>query len=120
MVGTDGVRPPSVEVTPPIALLTAPSAAWTFGRRWASGSTFGSGTRRPPACPGPGAGAGVFDFFEALQVRRARASADAGHAAAVVCGPVSPGGAPPGSGTQPVGFDGSVSLTPGWLGPSQE
>jgi hypothetical protein len=38
---------------------------------------------------------------------------------AVVLGPAWPGGAPPGSGTQALGFDGSVSLTPGWLGPSQ-
>jgi hypothetical protein len=37
---------------------------------------------------------------------------------AVVFGPFWPGGAPPGSGTQALGFDGSVSLTPGWLGPS--
>ena len=33
---------------------------------------------------------------------------------------VAPGGAPPGSGTGPLGLDGSVSLTPGWLGPSHE
>jgi hypothetical protein len=40
--------------------------------------------------------------------------------AAAVRGPLSPGGAPPGSGTAAVGSDGSVSLTPGWLGPSHE
>ena len=38
---------------------------------------------------------------------------------AVVLGPFWPGGAPPGSGTQAFGLEGSVSLTPGWLGPSQ-
>jgi hypothetical protein len=36
-----------------------------------------------------------------------------------VLGPLSPGGAPPGSGTHAPGFDGSGSLTPGWFGPSQ-
>ena len=50
-------------------------------------------------------------------------AADAGALAtvsrqAVVFGPFWPGGAPPGSGTHALGFDGSVSLTPGWLGPS--
>jgi hypothetical protein len=44
----------------------------------------------------------------------------AGSLQAVVLGPGSPGGAPPGSGTQPPGFDGSGSLMPGWLGPSHE
>jgi hypothetical protein len=44
----------------------------------------------------------------------------AGPLQAVVLGPVRPGGAPPGSGTQAPGFEGSVSLTPGWFGPSQE
>src|SRR5947209_6830347 len=38
---------------------------------------------------------------------------------AVVFGPFSPGGAPPGSGTQADGSDGSVSLIPGWFGPIQ-
>jgi hypothetical protein len=33
--------------------------------------------------------------------------------AAAVSGPLSPGGAPPGSGTAALGSDGSVSLTPG-------
>jgi hypothetical protein len=42
------------------------------------------------------------------------------HFRALVLGPVWPGGAPPGSGTQALGLDGSVSLTPGWLGPSHE
>jgi hypothetical protein len=35
-----------------------------------------------------------------------------------VAGPRSPSGAPPGSGTHPDGLLGSVSLMPGWLGPS--
>ena len=35
-------------------------------------------------------------------------------------GPVWPGGAPPGSGTQAFGLDGSVVLIPGWFGPSHE
>lgn len=48
---------------------------------------------------------------------------------ALVVGPFSPGGAPPGSGTQALGLAfvapfafqvGSVSLTPGWFGPSHE
>ena len=38
---------------------------------------------------------------------------------ALVLGPGLPGGAPPGSGTLADGSDGSVVLTPGWLGPSQ-
>jgi hypothetical protein len=42
----------------------------------------------------------------------------AGSLHAVGLGPACPGGAPPGSGTQALGLDGSVSLTPGWLGPS--
>ena len=39
---------------------------------------------------------------------------------APVVGPFWPGGAPPGSGTGALGFDGSVWLTAGWLGPSHE
>jgi hypothetical protein len=39
---------------------------------------------------------------------------------ALVLGPLSPGGDPPGSGTGALGSEGSVSLTAGWLGPSQE
>src|SRR5262249_43814019 len=40
--------------------------------------------------------------------------------AALVAGPCSPGGAPPGSGTGAPGLVGSVSLTAGWFGPNHE
>ena len=69
--------------------------------------------------PDPEPVAGVLDFFE-LFFAPFVLSASAGHLDAVVEGPVSPGGAPPGSGTQALGSDGSVSLTPGWFGPSHE
>ena len=48
---------------------------------------------------------------------------EAGNLQALADGPWTPynglSGAPPGSGTQALGFDGSGSLTPGWLGPYQ-
>ena len=56
----------------------------------------------------------------AAALRGLAADADACSLHALVGGPCSPGGAPPGSGTHALGFVGSVSFTPGWLGPSHE
>ena len=107
-------------MTPPIALLTAPSAPWTFGAPGGLTFTVRQGSRGGRRARSWSRGPGCFDFFELFRFGGLVLSADAGHLDAVVDGPVSPGGAPPGSGTQPVGFDGSVSLTPGWFGPSHE
>ncbi len=114
-LGTDEVTPPSVEVTPPTALLTAPRAFCTV----LGGLTPVDGSGEL-GVPDPVDVAGVLDFFELFLFAPLVLSASAGHLDAVVEGPVSPAGAPPGSGTHALGFDGSVSLTPGWLGPSHE
>jgi hypothetical protein len=70
-----------------------------------------------PDAAGAGVLAPVVEFPEALWpaapvgALAARSAADP--LQAVVLGPRSPGGAPPGSGTQARGFEGSVSFTPG-------
>jgi hypothetical protein len=62
----------------------------------------------------------VLALEDGIEVETSRAPGVlAGSLHALVLGPACPGGAPPGSGTQPLGLDGSVSLIPGWLGPSQ-
>src|SRR5947199_394035 len=83
----------------------ARSTPWDFGWDWADEAA-------PPEDPEPvsaATGSGVFPklpvgFDWSLH--------------ALVFGPGSPGGAPPGSGTHAPGLDGSGSLMPCWLGPS--
>ena len=53
-------------------------------------------------------------------LRGLAADAEACSLHALVAIPLSPAGAPPGSGTHAFGLVGSVVVTPGWLGPSTE
>ena len=102
----------------PTALLTWPSAFWTLGVL--GGLTPVDGTGLDGLVVVPVAAAGVVALLPFLAFGAFVLSAAAGHLVALVVGPVCPGGAPPGSGTHALGSDGSVSLTPGWLGPSHE
>jgi hypothetical protein len=63
--------------------------------------------------PGDGVEPAFVGRLAAAWVGGDAVSTPGGQALALVSGPCSPGGAPPGSGTQPPGFDGSASLTPG-------
>jgi hypothetical protein len=116
--------PPFPEIAPRIW----PSVCWRF-----SGAVFAvleppplePPPAEPVAPPPPDAVEAVLVTVRLLLLVRVALAAPAVLSAAaslhaLVEGPLVPGIAPPGSGTHARGFDGSVSLTPGWLGPSHE